>query len=137
MNIFVDTNLLIDFVCRREPFAEEAKRLFAYSYMGEYKIQTSALSFINAMYVGHKYGHDEVKNYLKQISAFIDVIDLCGKTVVDMLSSDWKDYEDATQNKSAILANADCIITRNKKDFHDSTLPVYTIEDFFQKVQLH
>ncbi len=54
-----------------------------------------------------------------------------------MLSSDWKDYEDATQNKSAILANADCIITRNKKDFHDSTLPVYTIEDFFQKVQLH
>ena len=43
-----------------------------------------------------------------------------------MLSSDWKDYEDATQNATALRAEADCIVTRNKKDFSNSPLPVYT-----------
>ena len=37
-----------------------------------------------------------------------------------------KDYEDATQNATALKAEADCIVTRNKKDFSDSSLPVYT-----------
>lgn len=43
-----------------------------------------------------------------------------------MLSSDWKDYEDATQNATALRADGDCIVTRNKKDFTNSSLPVYT-----------
>ena len=36
-----------------------------------------------------------------------------------------KDYEDATQNATALKAEADCIVTRNKKDFSESSLPVY------------
>ena len=34
--------------------------------------------------------------------------------------------EDATQNATALRAEGDCIVTRNKKDFTDSSLPVYT-----------
>lgn len=45
---------------------------------------------------------------------------------METLSSDWKDYEDATQNATALKAEADCIVTRNKKDFSESSLPVYT-----------
>ena len=48
-----------------------------------------------------------------------------------MLSSNWKDYEDATQNQTALLSNADCIVTRNKKDFSLSSLPVYTANELF------
>ena len=33
---------------------------------------------------------------------FVDVADLSGQNVIDMLSSVWKDYEDATQHRSAI-----------------------------------
>lgn len=29
MNVFVDTNILIDYVCRREPFFLHAKAIFA------------------------------------------------------------------------------------------------------------
>ena len=36
-----------------------------------------------------------------------------------------KDYEDATQNATALKAEADCIVTRNQKDFSESSLPVY------------
>ncbi len=98
-------------------------------YMGEVALQTSALSLVNVMYVAHKYNHDEVRESLMAISKFVEVCDLEGSTVVEMLSSDWKDYEDATQNRTAMLAMADCIVTRNKKDFTPSALPVHTVPE--------
>lgn len=134
MKVFVDTNILVDFVCRREPYAGEAKELFARCYIGEFELATSALSFVNAVYISKKYKID-VKPYLKLVSAFIDVVDLQGLSVVEMLSSDWKDYEDACQNHSAILSSADCVVTRNKKDFKDSSLPIYTITELFGKLE--
>lgn len=70
MRLLVDTNILVDFVCRREPFASDAKRLFAHGYIGDFELQTSALSFVNAMYIGQKYNHDEVRTYLQQVSTF-------------------------------------------------------------------
>ena len=132
MIVFVDTNILIDFVCCREPFADAARKFFARGYIGDYDLCTSALSFVNAMYVGHKYNHAEVKSSLMKLSEFVKVLDLQSTTVVEMLSSSWKDYEDATQNQTAILANADCIVTRNKKDFFESSLSVYTISELFE-----
>ena len=65
------------------------------------------------------------------ISEFVEVLDLSAKTVVEMLSSDWRDYEDATQNRTAIKAMADYIVSRNKKDFAKSALPVYSATEFF------
>ena len=46
----------------------------------------------------------------------------------------WKDYEDATQHRSAIEEQADCIVTRNKKDFKASIILVLTPEEFFDKI---
>jgi hypothetical protein len=66
------------------------------------------------------------KETLLAVSNFVDVLDLQGNTVIEMLSSDWKDYEDATQNATALRGEGDCIVTRNKKDFTNSSLPVYT-----------
>ena len=83
---------------------------------------TSALSYVTAMYVAHKYECQNVKEALLAVSNFVDVIDLQGNVVI----SDWKDYEDATQNATALKAEGDCIVTRNKKDFSNSSLPVYT-----------
>ncbi len=131
MKVYVDTNVLVDFVCNRQGFVEDAKKLFAHGYMGEYELMVSALSIVNTVYIGHKYNLEDVKECLVKVTSFTDVIDLRGKIVVDMLSSDWKDYEDATQNASAVFGDADCIVTRNKKDFKDSSLPVYTVKELF------
>ena len=40
------------------------------------------------------------------------------------------DHRDAVQHMSAIKVKADCIVTRNKKDFRKSIIPVYTIDEF-------
>lgn len=134
MKVFVDTNVLIDFVCDRVGFTEEADKLFALGCLGKIQLMTSALSYVTAMYVAHKYDYHKVKESLLSVSEFVTVLDLESQTVIDMLSSEWKDYEDATQNHTALLADADCIVTRNKKDFLESTLPVYTVSEFLEKI---
>ena len=136
MRAYVDTNILVDLVLSRQEFLPDAQRVFAIGYAGEAQLVVSALSFVNTVYLGRKYKFpmDDVLSKLCMIADFVDVADLSGQNVVDMLNSGWRDYEDATQHRSAIDEQADCIVTRNKKDFKVSTLPVLTPLEFFNRI---
>jgi predicted nucleic acid-binding protein len=136
MRAYVDTNILVDLVLSRQEFLPNAQRVFAIGYAGEAQLVVSALSFVNTVYLGRKYKYpmDDVLSKLRMIADFVDVADLSGQNVVDMLNSGWRDYEDATQHRSAIDEQADCIVTRNKKDFKASTLPVLTPLEFFNRI---
>ena len=59
------------------------------------------------------------------------IVDLKGKTVTDCLDLEWKDYEDSTQYLTALSVDANVIVTRNKKDFVNSTIPVKLPSEFF------
>lgn len=133
MRAYIDTNILVDLVLSRQEFLPDAQRIFALGYAGEVQLTISALSFVNTVYLARKYNFpmDDVYANLRLIADFVDVADLRGQNVVDMLSSGWKDYEDATQYRSAIDEQTDCIVTRNKKDFKASTIEVLTPADFF------
>ena len=136
MRAYVDTNILVDLVLSRQEFLPDAQRVFAIGYAGEAQLVVSALSFVNTVYLGLKYKFpmDDVLSKLRMIADFVDVADLSGQNVIDMLNSGWRDYEDATQHRSAIDEQADCIVTRNKKDFKASTLPVLTPLEFFNRI---
>ena len=136
MRAYVDTNILVDLVLSRQEFLPDAQRVFAIGYAGEAQLVVSALSFVNTVYLGRKYKFpmDDVLSKLRMIADFVDVSDLSGQNVVDMLNSGWRDYEDATQHRSAIDEQADCIVTRNKKDFKAGTLPVLTPLEFFNRI---
>ena len=136
MRAYVDTNILVDLVLSRQEFLPDAQRVFAIGYAGEAQLVVSALSFVNTVYLGRKYKFPmgDVLSKLRMIADFVDVADLSGQNVVDMLTSGWRDYEDATQHRSAIDEQADFIVTRNKKDFKASTLPVLTPLEFFNRI---
>ena len=136
MRAYIDTNILVDLVLAHQEFLPNAQRVFALGYAGEVQLVVSALSFVNTIYLGRKYKYpmDEVYAKLCLIADFVDVADLSGQNVVDMLSSGWKDYEDATQYRSAIDEQADCIVTRNKKDIKFSSIAVLTPIEFFDKI---
>ena len=136
MKAYVDTNILVDLVLAREEFLSQAQSIFALGYCGEVQLVVSALSFVNTIYLGKKYRFpsEEVARKLRLIADFVEVADLRGQNVIDVLSSDWKDYEDATQHYSAIDEQADCIITRNEKDYRLSQIPVYNPTQFLALV---
>ena len=129
MTVFVDTNILIDLLCERESFVQSARMLFAYGYSGRLTLVLSSLSLVNAVYIARKYGYVDVRERLDDITEFVEVVDLRKEVAKRALTCEWKDYEDAVQYMSAIKENADCIVTRNKKNFGKSVIPVYTIEE--------
>ena len=129
MKVFVDTNILLDLLCEREPFVQNARMLFAYGYAGRMSLVLSSLSLVNAVYISKKYGYIDSRERLADITEFVRVVDLHEDVVREALACDWKDYEDAVQHMSAIKEKVDCIVTRNKKDFMQSIIPVYTIDE--------
>lgn len=135
MRAYLDTNVLVDLVCSREPFLKNVQKLMADCVVGKIDLCISALSIVNTIYIGRKYGYGDLRKQLYQISKFVDVVDLKGMTVTEALNSDWKDYEDAVQYGNAMDVYADCIVTRNKKDFTLSTIPVYTVEELLETIQ--
>lgn len=134
MIVFVDTNVVIDFVCKRDNFYDNAKKIFALGYLGELELRMSSLSIINTMYIGKKYGIATIKERLKAILKFVEVYGIETNIVIEALDSDWEDYEDAVQFKSATKVYADCIVTRNKKDFTRSDIPVYTVDELLDSL---
>ena len=135
MKVFIDTNILIDFLAAREPFAEEAMALFQLADNDEIELMLSDLTIINTIYILRRmhYGLSEIYDSLDNIRPLLTITSM-GATVVDRcLQHRSDDFEDEMQYFSAVDANADYIITRNKKDFDFGDSAVMTPQEFFKE----
>jgi predicted nucleic acid-binding protein len=126
-NIFVDTNIVIDLLAKREPFYEEAQDLFTLGDKNEVKLFISSLTFAKAYYsiVRH---HKEVdaKKYLSKFKVLVTILSLDAKAIELALASDFKNFENGWQYFTAMDNETDVIITRNKKDFTNAKIPLMT-----------
>lgn len=133
-NIFVDTNIVIDLLAKREPFYKEAQDLFTLGDKNEVNLFISSLTFANTYYsiVRH---HKEVdaKKYLSKFKVLVTILSLDAKAIELALASDFKDFEDGLQYFTAMDNEADVIITRNKKDFTNAKIPVMTAEEYLSR----
>ena len=107
--LFLDTNILVDLICHRTPFVEEAEQLFALAYIGRIGIGVSALSFINTVYIAKKYNYqaNEVISKLKELTSFITITHLTETTIEQAIDCGWNDFEDAVQYYSSQPFSAD------------------------------
>jgi predicted nucleic acid-binding protein len=130
---FVDTDVILDFMIAREPFALDAARIFSLSEKKEISICTSGLVFSNAYYILRKLStHKKVLEKLVQLAKFIDIIDLPRDAVIQALGSDFGDFEDALQYYAALAVEVNIIITRNTKDYKHSQLAVLTPDQYLK-----
>ena len=130
----VDTNVVIDMILDRED-ADAACAVFDGAERGEYALHICALSFTTLYYSLRKILTREQRlDVLNQLREALDVA-YVGASVIDMaLKSGWKDFEDAVQNFSAVAdPQISAIITRNTKDFKESSLEVVDSIFFLQK----
>lgn len=132
--VFADTNIIIDLLAKREPFYKDAQDLFTLSDKKEIHLYISSLSFANAYYSIAKH-HKEVdaKKYLAKFKVLVTVLPLEDKAIELALASDFNDFEDGLQYFIAMDNDSDIIITRNKKDFKNSKIPVLTAGEYLKK----
>jgi len=127
----VDTNVVIDMLLDRED-ADAACAVFDRAERGEYCLHICALSFTTMYYSLRKIlSREDRINALTQLKEAVEIA-LVNENVIDMaLNSGWKDFEDAVQNFSAVTdPDITAIITRNTKDFKESSLEVIDSLEF-------
>lgn len=133
--VFVDTNILLDLLLEREPWAKDAAILFSMADRREIELLCCSLSFSTAVYLMQrfKYTRKEIVSKLT-IAKSICTVTTVNEAVIDrMLQSDFVDLEDAIQYYSALASGAEIILTRNPKDFATSNIPILTPREFIQQ----
>jgi len=126
--IFIDTNVVIDFLADRRPFSLDAARLFDLALEGKSKIYISAVSYNNIYYIlRQSLTNNATIKLLDELEEMTEIADVTGDVIRKSLKTDFKDYEDAIQYYCALsIAKIDFIVTRNTKDFKKSTISVLT-----------
>jgi predicted nucleic acid-binding protein len=127
-HIFMDTNVVIDFLANRQPFSLDAARLFTMSVEGKIKIYISAVSYNNIYYVlRQSLTNMSTIKLLAELADITEITDVTDVIIRESLKTEFKDYEDAIQYYSALsIPLIDFIVTRNTKDFKKSSLPILT-----------
>lgn len=128
--VLIDTDVILDFFFDREPFAEFATEIFNLCEEKKIKGSTTPVIICNVYYLLRKSAnHEIIIEKIKQLLNIIDIIKIDKKAVFGALNSNFKDFEDALQNFSAIEnSEIKIILTRNIKDFKKSELAVLTPE---------
>ena len=130
--LFLDTNIVIDLLDKREPFCDEAVRLFSMAYNKKLQLIVAPITYATASYLLQKgRTQEEVRILLANFRQLAHVATIDERIIDDAIASKFRDFEDAMQYYTALKANADVIITRNAKDFAASKIPVMSPVEFF------
>ena len=136
MNIFLDTNVLIDLIDKREPFYNEIAIITSLAENKKVKLAASSLSFVNAVYVISRNIEEKiVLEALKKFRIICEVSNIDEIVIDKSLISNFDDFEDAVQYFSAVHHQSEVILTRNKKDFKNSEIPVMTPTEFLISIK--
>ena len=140
MNLLLDTNLVIDYVGKREPFYSSAEKLVVAGFFKDVKLWVSAQSIKDAYYVlSNKTDQLHVQRVLRRFLDVVTVVSLSADDALRGLYLEWEDYEDCVISLCAMRAKADFIITRDEKGFMRSSVPIMSPDAWakYMRAELH
>ena len=132
--VLLDTDVILDFFFDRQPFSEFAAEVFSLCESKEIIGYVTPVIISNVYYLLRKTAkHDIIIERLKQLLNIVEVAEMNKEIVLDALNSKFKDFEDALQNFAAKNSNEiQIILTRNIKDFKNSSLAIITPEMYLK-----
>jgi len=131
--ILVDTNVVLDLLSERNGFIEETQIFFTLASQNKIKLFVSTLTFANAHYIlANQMKISGAQKILRKFKILVECVSFDEKILELSLDSKFKDYEDSIQYYSALACSADLIVTRNKKDFKLSSLPVLDVKEYLK-----
>lgn len=138
-HLFLDINIIIDFLAMRKNFAIEAAKIFNYSLEKKITLYVASVSYNNLYYIlrQHNLPHSETIKTLNLLRSWTKTVDLTEGCIEKALKSEFKNFEDAIQYYTAASINKiDCIVTRNAKDFKLSSISIMTPKEALAMLKL-
>ena len=136
MRVLLDTDVVLDVIMGRVPFAKEAGELLDLSEQGAFVAYVSAITPLNIFYVARKL--KSAADLRLAVQALLTTVRVCTvdeSILKDAFALPFGDYEDAVQHCCASANNLEGIVTRNLKDYKNATLPVFSPTDFLKKLE--
>lgn len=130
--IFLDTNVIIDFILEREG-AEDAANILQLGEEGEIELAVSFLTIANTAYIVRK-GHtkEELYSIMSDLSAMLKTLPMDEAQLQQALKQLAMDFEDMLQYQCAKANYCDMILTRNRKHFAFAEIPVLTPSEYLK-----
>lgn len=135
MKILVDTNVILDIFQKREPFFANSYQALRKVIESDAECLISASAATDIFYILRKalQSTQKAKNRIEQLSQIVTFADIQGVDIHTALMRPMSDFEDAVVDAVAERSGASHILTRNTKDFADSTVPAITPTEFLKK----
>ncbi len=136
MNVFLDTNVVIDFMGEREGFFDAAAAIFSMIEDKRITASVSALTIVNCAYILKKaFSSDIMLEKVEALCQMFNVTPIDRSQLTGAVELRPYDYEDAVQYLSALPSRPDVIITRDKRGFNDFDILVMTPAEFVNKAK--
>ncbi len=133
--IFVDTNVLIDALANRQPFAADARAVWAEVETGRCRGFVAAVSLATVFYLVKK-AADRATAWkaIEDIQSVFDIV-ACDAELIRSATTGGHDFEDDLQYQSAKRAKAEALITRNPADFPKRGVPILSPAAFLDQLE--
>ena len=135
-SVLIDTDVILDFFFDRKPFSDDAARVLSLCESREIKGFITPVIISNVYYLLKQNStHEKVIEKLRQLVTITEILTTDKDAILKALNSNFKDFEDDLQNYSAELnGQIDIIITRNIKDFKNSSLGIMTPGNYLKTI---
>ena len=127
MNVLFDTNVVLDALLDRKPWADAASGLFDRVESGRLVGLLGAPTITTIHYIARcNVDRESANSMMRDLLRLFEVAPV-GRTVLESaLVLDFDDFEDAILHEAGRLAGVQAIVTRDKKGFSAATLRVYS-----------
>lgn len=135
MKVLIDTNIILDVLCKRPDFYKDSAKVFKLCEVKRISGVISALSVPNIMYILRKeLDAEKTKEILDNLSLIFSIADLKADDLKKAVDMEFKDYEDAVQSACAARIKANYIITRNIRDFTMSKVSAIKPTELLERI---
>ena len=130
MNIFVDTNVILDVILKRESY-ENSLIILNSIEKDLFRGFISDITLLNIDYIASKQVKD-IKDFLILLNNIFTVVGANNIIFKEALAIDNRDLEDNVQYVCAKNNNCDCIITNDKK-FYQGKIEILNTKTFINQ----
>lgn len=135
MKIWIDTNIILDVLCNRKGFVEDSSKIWKMCETNRIEGYISALSVPNIVYILRKeLDPEKTMEIIQKLTLIFDVVDLKASDLKNAAAMLTSDYEDAIQMCQAARIHAEHIVTRNIRDFKESSVQALTPAELLLKI---
>lgn len=136
IRVLLDTNVVLDLLANRAPFAEEAAMIFKLCETRQLEGVIYALSIPNLVYVMRReLDREQISGVLQKLSAIFEIEDMRAEDLKRAAALPLSDFEDTLQSVCAQRIKANYIVTRNIKDFLNSKIMAVKPSELLERLK--